>query len=106
MKPLRIVQIVLLVLVLIYLLLLHNQNPTNLAMPFFLSLPPALVIAVALLAGWLVGWSLGRLGRWRQLRELQALQRRIDELEQHLPNFDERAAVIPDRTDPGLRPVD
>ena len=106
MKPIRIVQIVLLVLAIIYLLLLHNQNPANLALPLFISLPPALVIALALFIGWLVGWSVGQLGHWRQARELKALQDRIDELEQHLPNYDERAPVIPDRTDPGLRPVD
>lgn len=106
MKPLRIVQIVLLALALVYLLLLHNENPTHLLMPGFISLPPALVIALALLIGWLIGWSVGRMRSWRHKRDLRALQNRIDDLEQHMPNFEERAAVIPDRTEPGLRPVD
>jgi uncharacterized integral membrane protein len=109
----RIVQIVLLVLALVYLLLLHNQNPATLSMPFMISLPPALVILIALALGWLAGWGGARLGGWRQGREMKAKQRQIDELqlriddmEQHRPNFDDRAAVIPDRSGADAQPSD
>ncbi len=100
MKPMRILQIVLAALALVYLLLLHNQNQATLSMPFFLSMPPALVVGITLVLGLGLGWVWGRLALWRQTREMKRLNARIAELEQHLPNFgpgSPAAPIIPDR---------
>ena len=99
MKAMRILQIALLVVVAVYLVLLHNLNP-NLAvdLPLLLPIPVALLLAVALLLGWLVGWLPNRLRLWRQGREVARLERRVHELEEHLPSYDRGGTpVIPDR---------
>lgn len=101
MKVLRIIQILLLVALGGYLVLLHNDNPGFLRLPFVISLPPALVVTLALLVGWLVGWLPTRMALWRRRREIRRLQQRVSELEQHLPSYDSPASegppVIPDR---------
>lgn len=95
----RFVPLIVLVVLAVYLVLVHNANPAYLNLPFMLSLPPALVIAVALLLGWLIGWLPSRAAVWRRGRELRRLRRRLDELEQHVPSYDNDHAepVIPDR---------
>ncbi len=98
MKALRIVQIVVLAGVAVYLVLVHNANPTNVTLPLAIPLPPAVLIAVALVIGWLVGWLPGRVRAWRRGREIDRLERKIDELESHLPGYDrDGTPVIPDR---------
>ena len=101
MKAARILQALALVALLTYFVLLHAANPTMLILPFFLPAPPALVLAVALLLGWLIGWIPGRVVSWRKSRELSRLERRVAELEQHVPSYDKEpfrgAPVIPDR---------
>lgn len=101
-KALRIVQLVLLVGLVAYLVMMHNANPTNLILPFMLPLPPVAVIVVALIVGWLVGWLPSRLTLWRKKREVRGLQKKIAELEQHVPRYDQTddstdTPVIPDR---------
>ena len=112
MKAVRILQVFVLLAFLTYFVLLHAANPTMLSLPFFLPAPPALVLAVALLLGWLIGWVPGRIASWRQSRELTRLERRVAELEQHLPSYDKEpfrsTPVIPDRmpTDRTVRDED
>jgi uncharacterized integral membrane protein len=101
-KALRLVQLVLLIAVVAYLVMMHNANPTNLILPFMLPLPPVAVIVVALIGGWLVGWLPGRLTLWRKKREVRGLQKRVAELEQHVPRYEQGddkndTPVIPDR---------
>ncbi len=81
MKFWRILQLVMLVVVAGYLLLLHQLNPANVLMPFFLSMPPALLVVIALLLGYLYGFIPARLTLWRRNRELQGLKKRLSELE-------------------------
>ena len=101
MKAVRIVQILVLVALAVYFILLHAANPTLLNLPFFLPLPPALVVVLALVVGWLIGWLPGRIASWRRSREVQRLRHRVAELEQHVPSYDktpeQNTPVIPDR---------
>ena len=103
MKAFRIIQLLGFVIVGGYLVLLHLENDSNIAMPFFLSMPPALVIAVGVFLGFIAGLVPGQIGLWRKSREMRKKDRRIRELEQHLPNYrsvDEDTAdspIIPDR---------
>ena len=101
MKAVRILQVIALLLLLTYFVLLHAANPIMLSLPFFLPLPPALVVGFVLVLGWLIGWTPGRVAAWRRQREITQLRRRIAELEQHLPSYDkepiDNTPVIPDR---------
>ena len=103
MKAFRIIQLIGFVIVGGYLVLLHMGNERNISMPLFIDMPPALVIAVGVLLGFIAGLVPGQIGLWRKGREMRKKDRRIRELEQHLPNYrsvDEDTAdgpVIPDR---------
>ena len=101
MKAVRIVQVLVVVALLVYFVLLHAANPTLLNLPFFLPLPPALVVAMALGIGWLIGWLPGRLAAWRRAREVRRLQHRIEELERNASGYERTrepsTPVIPDR---------
>lgn len=102
MRIVRTVQIVTLIVIGVYGIIVHNANPEPLALPGLLSLPPALVILFAVVVSFLAGWLPARLRAWRKTREVARLERRIAELEQHVPNYDRRPAapVIPDRVAP------
>jgi Lipopolysaccharide assembly protein A domain len=111
MKALRIIQILILLVVAAYLFLINNNNASYLDMPFLISMPPALVIAIALLLGWFVGWLGGRAPLWRKNRELNKLQKRMTELENQSPAIrstkiteESGTPVIPDRS--GTFPTD
>lgn len=95
----RFVSLFVLVVVAVYLVLLHSANPAVLDLPFMLPLAPALVIAIALGLGWLLGWLPARVALWRRGRELRRLRRRLEEIEQHVPSYDSEGVepVIPDR---------
>jgi uncharacterized membrane protein YciS (DUF1049 family) len=102
-KAARILQLVILLAVIAYLFLLHNANQAqgNLRLPFFLSFPPAVVIALALALGWVFGWLPARLELWRKERRLRKLEARVAELEgRPYPGaaLSESEPVIPDRT--------
>lgn len=105
MKAVRIAQILVVVALVVYFVVLHAANPTMLNLPFFLPLPPALVVAMALVVGWLIGWLPGRIAAWRRARELRRLRHRVAELEQHVPSYDKtpehNTPVIPDRMQVG-----
>lgn len=110
MKAVRILQIFVVIALVVYFVLLHAANPTLIDLPFFLALPPALVVAMALVVGWLLGWLPGRIAVWRRARELRRLRQRVAELEQHVPSYDktpeENTPVIPDRIPVTEEPAD
>lgn len=108
MKVARIFQFILLVVVALYLLWLHSANQDFVNLPGLLDLPAAIVIAVALLLGWLMGWLPTRLALWRKRREVVKLQKRVDALERRLPTYQTERynddPVIPDRTEERVGP--
>lgn len=120
MKAARIVQLLLIVLAAVYLWLFHSANPDYVELPYlFRILPPlpvGLVVVVALLIGWLVGWAPTRLALWRRGRELRRLQAAFDEERRRAaadsvplnPYLTEpEIPVIPDRPyDPSLEDPD
>lgn len=110
MKGVRILQVVLFILLVLYLVLFNNVNPDPLALPLLpviFPAPPVLVVIVALVGGWLVGWLPLRLQLWRKQRETRRLQQRLAELErsedgrgsdlQSRPGIPDRMPIIPDR---------
>lgn len=106
MKALRVVQIVLLVLVVIYLLLFHNVNPEQVRLPLLISVPPSLVVVLAIVVAWLVGWLPGRTRVWqleRRVRRAEADRQALaDELDRGR-RTEPSEAVIPDRDTPSLQ---
>jgi uncharacterized integral membrane protein len=99
-KAVRLLQIVIVLAAGAYLVLLHDMNETNVALPFLVSLPPAVILVLALALGWLLGWTPAALRTARRGRELKRLRRRVAELEGHesvhsTDDFD--TPVIPDR---------
>ena len=104
MKAVRLLQIIIVLAAGAYLWLLHDLNEVNIFLPFLFSLSPAVVVIMALLLGWLLGWLPSTVRGMRRKREISRLRRRVQELEKWDPEIgalDEEAPVIPDR-----RPVD
>ena len=75
-----------------YLVMLHFQNPTPISLPFFISLPPAIVAAAAFLLGFLTELIPSRLALWRKSRELKKIKREIAKLQEKFPSFAEPKA--------------
>lgn len=106
MKALRIVQLVALVLVAVYVVLFHYANPETVRLPLLISVPPSLVVVLAILAGWLVGWLPGRARLWRLERRLRRAEadRRVLAGEMDRSRRGEPSdPVIPDRDAAGVR---
>ena len=103
MKGVRILQLVLLVLLVVYLVLFDNANPDPLQLPLLIVLLPmraVLVVAAALILGWLIAWIPSRARFWGRGRELRKLRQRVATLEaQGAPpvRLDRHTPVIPDR---------
>ncbi len=102
MKAARVVQFVFLLVVVAYLWWVYSVNQAYVDLPGIIALPAGVVVALALLLGWLVGWLPGRFALWRKQRENKKLKARLADLE---PSGGEtlRAArdpVIPDRDEP------
>ncbi len=103
MKATKVFQLLLVLATAGYLLWFHNVNPGEVRLPLFGSLPPALLVLVAMLLAWLFTWlSLqGRL--WGLGRENRKLKRQLAELESKLAVKSVPQApltpVIPDRSD-------
>lgn len=70
-----------------YLVMLHFQNPTPISLPFFISLPPAIVAATAFLLGFLTELIPSRMALWRKSRELNKIKREISKLQDKFPSF-------------------
>ena len=102
MRVVRILQVVALVLLFAYGVMVHNANPEPLALPYLVPVSPAAALLVAIVIAFLMGWIPPRLRAWRRSREVARLERRIAELEQHVPAYDLRPGtpVIPDRNAP------
>lgn len=103
MKALRIVQVVIVVLVAGYLAVLHAANPERVPLPGIISMPVALVLAIAILVSWTAGWLPGRLRAWRLERKVAALRDERDRLLAQLQPTsiaNDGEPVIPDRVDP------
>jgi hypothetical protein len=99
-KALRIAQWMALALLVAYLLLLHNANPTALTLPFLPPLPPALVLGSVATVAFLVGFLPSRMRLWRNQRKLQQLQTEHEGLERALADArreEPSDAIIPDR---------
>jgi len=108
-KALRIAQVIALVLVAVYVLLFHNANPANVAMPLLPAMPPALLIAVVAVLAWLIGWLPGRVRIWSLERKLAALRAERDTLSTDLAiarRAEPSDPIIPDRAQGGVRPGD
>ncbi len=104
MKGARILQLVLVILLALYMVAFNNVNPDPLTLPLLpmlIPLPPVLVVIVALVGGWLLGWIPVRIALWRRSSETRRLRRRLSELEGGHPSGGtapaEREPVIPDR---------
>lgn len=100
----RIVQLVVLALAIVYLVIVQGANPAPLALPGLLPLPIWIVLAATALIAFLAGWLPTSLRAWRNRREAQRLERRVAELESHVPSYDRSndPPVIPDRAPPPL----
>lgn len=100
----RIVQLVVLIAAIAYLVVIQTANPAPLALPALLPLPIWIVLFGTALAAYLAGWLPAQLRAWRNRREMQRLERRVAELESHVPSYDasHQPAVIPDRTTPSV----
>lgn len=103
MKGARILQLVLLILLIIYLVLFDNANPDPVQLPLLILLLPmraVLVVAGALVLGWLIAWIPNRARLWGRGRELRKLRQRVEALEAQLepePPLERHTPVIPDR---------
>ncbi len=104
MKGARILQLVLVILLALYLVAFNNVNPDPLTLPLLpmlIPLPPVLVVIIALVGGWLVGWVPVRITLWRRGRENRRLRQRLAQFEGEPSTAEsaapERAPVIPDR---------
>jgi uncharacterized integral membrane protein len=105
-KALRVAQIVALVLIAIYVLLFHNVNPDHVRLPLLFSMPPAVVVALAAVLGWLVGWLPSRTRAWRLERRLHRAEADREVLATELERTrrgEPSDPVIPDRNASGLR---
>ena len=104
MKAARIIQFILLALVAVYLWMVHSANvfmvlPIPLLGNFRIS--PAIVIAIAFIVGYLIGFFPAQAKAWRNGRQGKKLQKRITELEGRLPDYAKdgsKQPVIPDRS--------
>ncbi len=95
----RITVLVVLALVAVYVAIVHQANPVPIALPGLLSLPLWLILLGTGLLAYLAGWLPGAIRTWRLRRERGRLERRIAELESHLPSYDAQRSepIIPDR---------
>ena len=89
MKFNQILRLLFFLLAIAYLVMLHFQNPTPISLPFFISLPPAIVAAAAFLLGFLTELIPSRMALWRKSRELNKIKREIAKLQEKFPSFAE-----------------
>lgn len=103
MKGVRILQLVLLVILIVYLVLFDNANPDPVQLPLLIVLLPmraVLVVVAALIVGWLIAWIPSRARLWGRGRELRKLRQRVAMLEAQVAPpapLDRHTPFIPDR---------
>jgi uncharacterized integral membrane protein len=102
-KAIRIAQVVVLVLLAVYLWVFHAVNPERISLPLAISMPPALIVLIAIVITWMVAWLPARAKVWRLQRRLKQVTQERDTLaarfapEGYVPGD---GPVIPDRIDP------
>lgn len=103
MKATQIVYLLLVLLIGGYLLWFHSVNPSYVRLPMLISLPPALVVLLAMVLVWLLTWLALQPRVWSLGRENRKLKSQLAELEHKLiANAAPQppvAPVIPDRSD-------
>lgn len=99
MRIVRIVQIVILIIAVVYVAVVQNANPDGLSLPGLLPLPVWLVVSLTAIVAFLAGWLPATVRAWRLGRDVSRLERRVADLESHVPSYDRvrSAPVIPDR---------
>ena len=100
MKFNQILRLILYLVIIAYLVLMHFQNPSPISLPFFISLPPAIVAAVAFVLGILVELLSGRLALWSKSREIRKLKKELEKSGSDFSGFagsNIKKTVIPDR---------
>lgn len=104
MRIVRIVQIAIALLAIVYVSIVQNANPEPLALPGLLPLPVWLVVSLTAVISFLAGWLPATVRAWRRGREVNRLERRVADLESHVPSYDRAssAPVIPDRAPPAV----
>lgn len=104
MRIVRIVQIVILIVAVVYVAVMQNANPDALSLPGLLPLPVWLVVGLTAVLSFLAGWLPATVRAWRHGREVSRLERRVADLESHVPSYDRArtAPVIPDRAPPAV----
>jgi uncharacterized integral membrane protein len=102
-KAIRIAQVIALVLLAIYLWVFHNVNPEYISLPLAISMPPALIVLIAIILTWFIAWLPARTKVWRLQRRLKQVTQERDALAARFaPHGHEPGdgPVIPDRIDP------
>ena len=102
MKAPHIIQVILVIALVGYLALLQNTNQDGISLPFpRAQLQTGWVLAFVITFSWLIGWVPGRITLWRKIKEIRTLDKKIQDLEQHVPSYDQdilgERPVIPDR---------
>jgi uncharacterized integral membrane protein len=103
-KALRIAQLVVVVLLAVYLWVFHTINQDYVQLPLVPSMRPALVVLLAAVIAYLVGWIPAQMRAWRLQRKLKAVTEERDGLVADLEISGRQTGmaepVIPDRIDP------
>ena len=102
MKPPHIILALLLITLVVYLVLLQNTNQGGIYLPFpRAKLQTGWVLAFLITFSWLIGWMPGKIALWRKGKEIRSLNKKIQDLEQHVPSYDQDILgdkpLIPDR---------
>jgi ABC-type long-subunit fatty acid transport system fused permease/ATPase subunit len=99
-KALRIAQVIALVLLVTYLWVLHSINPSVVALPLFLSIRPAPLLAIVIVLTALITWSSVSVRLWRVQRQLKRVTAERDAFVAESWGEGDDAPVIPDRVAP------
>ena len=104
MKPPHIILALFVITLVVYLALLQNSDPnqSGIYLPFLRArLQTGWVLAFLITFSWLIGWIPGKIALWRKGKEIRTLNKKIQDLEQHVPSYDQDILgdkpVIPDR---------
>jgi uncharacterized integral membrane protein len=99
-KAFRIAQVIALVAFAVYLLLFHNANPSQVDLPLLRPLPPAVLVAIVAVVGYLLGFTPYAWRAWRLQRKLDACSAERSRLAAAVERFERGEPsdpVIPDR---------
>ena len=102
MKPPHIILALLVIALVLYLALIQDTNRSGINLPFpRATLPIGWVLGFLITFSWLIGWVPSKVSLWRKEKEIRTLNKKIQDLEQHVPSYDQdmlgERPVIPDR---------